>query len=239
MKLSDKIVNWLTLKVKESNTKGLVFGLSGGVDSAVVAALAKKALQNKVLALILPCHSNQKDVIDAKLFADRFKIKAKIIKLDSIYDNLLKVLPSSEKLVCCNLKPRLRMLTIYYFANKLNYLVVGTGNKSEITIGYFTKHGDGGSDILPLGGLLKTQVWELARELKIPSAIIEKLPSAGLWDGQTDEEEMGISYKELDKAIIDIERGNTKNANKVIIKKVKKLINNSAHKKQLPPCFVP
>ncbi|MGB2782330.1 MAG: NAD(+) synthase, partial [Atribacterota bacterium] len=121
------------------------------------------------------------------------------------------------------------MTILYYFANKLNYLVVGTGNKNELTIGYFTKYGDGGVDILPLGNLLKSQVRELAEYLGIPKKIINKPPSAGLWEGQTDEEEMGISYDQLDKYLIT-----GKLHNRVIEKKIQDKITKSAHKRTIP-----
>ncbi|MDD2890398.1 MAG: NAD+ synthase [bacterium] len=239
MSLSNKITNWLKLRVKTANSKGLVIGLSGGVDSAVVSVLAQKAFKNNALAVIIPCHSSKKDLKDAKLLAKQFNIQIKEVKIDSIYYELTKILPEANLLAYANLKPRLRMLILYYFANKLNYLVAGTGNKSELTVGYFTKYGDGGVDLLPLGGLLKTEVWQLAKELKIPSSIIEKAPSAGLWEGQTDEGEMGITYKELDKAIIAIEKGNYKGINKSVLSKVNKLIQCSAHKKSPIPRFLP
>ncbi|MCK4307002.1 NAD(+) synthase, partial [candidate division WOR-3 bacterium] len=136
-----------------------------------------------------------------------------------------------------NLKPRLRMLILYYFANKLNYLVAGTGNKSELTVGYFTKYGDGGVDILPLGGLLKTQVIELAKELKIPQKIIEKVPSADLWKGQTDEGELGISYAELDKIILAIESGNSETTDPMVLNKLRNLMQVSEHKRLPIPIF--
>ena len=104
-----------------------------------------------------------------------------------------------EALARANLRPRLRMASLYYFANRLNYLVVGTGNRSELEVGYFTKYGDGGVDLLPLGALLKRQVRALAAHLGVPAPIIEKPPSAGLWEGQTDEGEMGFSYADLDR----------------------------------------
>ena len=178
----------------QAKAKGIVMGLSGGVDSCVVAALAKKAVgRNRLLALILPCGSHVSDLADATAMARKFKIKTETIDLTGVYSNLLKILPSAKGLAKNNLKPRLRMLVLYYFANKLNYLVCGTGNKSELMVGYFTKHGDGGVDILPIGGLLKKQVRALAEELGIPGNIINKPPSAGLWHGQTDEGEMGIT----------------------------------------------
>ncbi|MFN3966799.1 MAG: NAD(+) synthase, partial [Endomicrobiia bacterium] len=123
-----------------------------------------------------------------------------------------------------NLKPRLRMLVLYYFANKLNYLVAGTGNKSEIMMGYFTKYGDGGVDILPIGDLLKKDVIQLARKLEIPERIINKKPSAGLWPGQTDEEEMGITYKKLDKIL----ESKSKNS------KIENIIKKTEHKRKPP-----
>jgi NAD+ synthase len=132
-----------------------------------------------------------------------------------------------------NLKPRLRMLTLYYFANKLNYLVVGTGNKSELTMGYFTKYGDGGVDILPLGDLLKTEINKLAAELGVPREIIDKPPSAGLWAGQTDEGEMGITYAELDKIL----SGEPKGILQEKIDLVKSREALSRHKRALPDIF--
>jgi NAD+ synthase len=136
-------------------------------------------------------------------------------------------------LAIANLKPRLRMLTLYYFANKLNYLVVGTGNKSELTMGYFTKYGDGGVDILPLGDLLKSEVKQLAVELNVPHEIINKAPSAGLWAGQTDEGEMGITYAELDKILSGDLAGIGKNK----IELVNKRKTQSHHKRNLPEIF--
>jgi NAD+ synthase len=239
MSLTNKITKWLKLQVEKANAKGMVIGLSGGIDSAVVSVLAQKAFKKNVLTVIIPCHSSVKDIKDARLLAKKFDIKTTEVKIDFLYYELTKILPEANLLASANLKPRLRMLILYYFANKLNYLVAGTGNKSELTVGYFTKHGDGGVDLLPLGGLLKTEVWQLAKELKIPSSIIEKAPSAGLWEGQTDENEMGITYKELDNAIIAIETGNYKGVKKSVLSKVNKLIQCSAHKKSPIPIFLP
>lgn len=227
--VANKISNWISKKVKESNTKGVVLGLSGGLDSSVVAILAKKALRNKVLGLILPCHSDKKDVEDAELIAKKFGIKTEYIDLTPVYDNLIKILPKGEKIAKGNLKPRLRMLILYYFANKLNYLVLGTGNKSELKIGYFTRYGDSGVDLLPIGDLYKTQVIELAKELGIPKEIIEKSPSAGLWSHQRDEDELGMEYKEIDIIIhylleLKIEPKNVANKSGLSSKKVKRIL---------------
>lgn len=232
--LVQKLCVWMKDKVIKAKAKGVVFGLSGGIDSAVVAALSIRILPQNTLAIIIPCHSFEADTNDALDLINKFNISYKIIDLSKVYDSLIYLLDDKEKegsfkLAEANIKPRLRMITLYYFANKLNYLVVGTGNKSELTIGYFTKYGDGGADILPLGNLLKNQVKELAEYLGIPKKIINKLPSAGLWEGQTDEEEIGISYDQLDKYL-----KTGKIENKIIEKKIQDKITQSAHKRTIP-----
>jgi NAD+ synthase len=238
MSLSKDISNWIKKTAKRSGAKGLVFGLSGGIDSACVAALSKMALGDNVLGLIMPCQSDSKDEEFARLVADKFKIKLEKIDLKPMYDRFVEALPDSGKMALANIKPRLRMITLYYFANKLNYLVVGTGNKSELSVGYFTKYGDGGVDILPLGGLLKTEIRQLAKELDIPDAIIKRVPTAGLWEGQSDESELGISYEELDKTIVSLELSKSKKgASGQAAKKVQKLINNSDHKRICIPVY--
>ena len=236
--MRNKIINWIRKQIKQAGAKGIVLGLSGGVDSSVVAALVKEAVgRNRVLALILPCYSQRQDLEDARLVAKKLRLKTKTVDLSRIYDNLIKILPKAGNLAKANLKPRLRMLTLYYFANKLNYLVCGTGNKSEIMVGYFTKHGDGATDILPIGGLLKRQVRELAQELGIPKHIITKPPTAGLWPGQTDEGEMGITYPELDDILDRIEKKKRQILSQDKVKKVKEMIKRSEHKRQGPKIF--
>jgi NAD+ synthase len=159
------------------------------------------------------------------------------VDLTPVFDSLLEALPPGDRVAAGNLKARLRMAVWYYFANSRNYLVVGAGNKSEIKIGYFTKYGDGGVDILPLGDLLKTQVRELACELGIPEEIIVKSPSAGLWEGQTDEGEMGITYEELDRVLIAIESGHTGECNQEALARVRGMMAASQHKRDpIPIC---
>jgi len=238
--MKKKIVLWIKKQLKDSGAKGIVLGLSGGIDSALVAVLAKEAAGKKrVLALILPCQSQKEDLKDARLVAKTLGIKTEQIGLSKIYNDLIKILPKANNLALANLKPRLRMAVLYYFANKLNYLVCGTGNKSEIMVGYFTKHGDGATDILPIGDLTKTQVRALAKELGIPQRIISRPPTAGLWPGQTDEGEMGITYPELDDILERLKNKKRQVASMAKVNKVKEMIKRSEHKRQGPKiCYI-
>ncbi len=231
--MKNKIISWIKQKVKDSGARGIVMGLSGGVDSAVVAALCKEAVgRNNLLVLFMPCNSNAQDLKDAKLVAGKLGLKSKLADLSGVYNNFLKVLPAAGSLARGNLKPRLRMSALYYFANKLNYLVCGTGNKSELMVGYFTKYGDGGVDILPIADLFKRQVRRLAQELKIPQGIITKPPTAGLWQGQTDEGEMGITYNELDDILDRLCNDKKQAAVSSKVNKVEKMRKNSEHKRK-------
>ncbi len=202
--LSQHLIDWIRAEVTAGDGRGAVFGLSGGVDSAVVAALAKQAFPHHTLGIVMPCHSDPRDAEDGALVAHHFGVPSATVDLGPVYDLLLARLAGSStdlpesRLATANLKPRLRMTTLYAFANQHGYLVLGTGNRSELAVGYFTKYGDGGVDLLPLGSLVKSEVRELARRLGVPESIIEKPPSAGLWADQTDESEMGLTYEELD-----------------------------------------
>ena len=233
--LAKKLADWIKDKVIGAGCKGAVLGLSGGVDSSVVAALCIKVFPKNTLGLIMPCHSNLKDKEHAEMMAKKFSIPTKTVVLDDIYDAYLKILPdfkpdaSLTQLAQANLKARLRMITLYYTANQLKYMVIGSGNRSELTVGYFTKHGDAGVDILPLGNLVKKEVKELARFLKIPQEIIDKPPSAGLWAGQTDEGEMGFTYEALDNYIL------TGKAPEAVKKRIEQMHASAAHKCTTPP----
>ena len=232
--LADGLVLWIREKVSATGLKGVVFGISGGLDSSVVAVLCRRAFGKNVLGLIMPCHSSQQDEQHAMAVASKFSIPTQTIMLDDIYDSLLKILPLDEvsatsQVVKGNLKARLRMLTLYFYTNQLRYLVVGSGNKSELAVGYFTKHGDGSVDILPLGNLVKRQVKELAGFMEIPQEIIDKPPSAGLWPGQTDEYELGFSYNGLDDYLTG-----GKVPEKIKLQ-IEKLIAGSDHKRKPPP----
>lgn len=236
--MKDAIIAWIKEKTVSCGASGLVFGLSGGLDSCVVAVLARKALGKKnVLALCLPCHSQDQDLVDALTLAKEFDIRTETIDLTDAYESLTGVLPPADRMACANIRPRLRMTVLYYFAKKFNYLVCGTSNKTELMSGYFTKFGDGGSDLLPLGALYKTQVRELARELKIPEHFIAKPPTAGLWPGQTDEDEMGITYPELDDILCRMEAGKKQEAAPAKVARVKRMVESSAHKRGAAEVF--
>jgi NAD+ synthase len=238
-KLIDEMAHWIRNEVKGAGAEGVVVGLSGGIDSSVVAAVSKKAMGNKVLGLIMPCESKSIDEKYARLIASHLNLKTEKVVLDSVYHKFREILPSGNKLALANLKPRLRMITLYYFANNLNYLVAGTGNKSELMVGYFTKYGDGGVDILPLGGLLKNEVKRLAKELGIPEEIIKRVPTAGLWQDQTDEGELGITYKDLDEVLKALEFGDVAALQRELVDKVKGLMKESEHKRSPAKIFKP
>ena len=231
--LANRIIAWIGEKAAEAKCKGAVLGLSGGLDSSVVGVLCKRAFPENTLAVIMPCYSDETDIAHAQAVARKFQIPATTIALEGVFKSLLKVLPddhdpATRRLAEANIKVRLRMVTLYYLANRLRYLVVGSGNRSELSVGYFTKYGDGGVDILPLGNLVKRQVRQLAIYLGIPEEIIEKPPSAGLWAGQTDEGEMVITYQELDRYLA---RGE---AEVEIKRRVDAMVEGSAHKRSTP-----
>jgi NAD+ synthase len=235
-------------QLQASGGGGFVVGLSGGVDSAVVARLAQLAAPGKVVAAILPCHSDPQDEEDAALVARQFSLTTVQVDLATTYDALIAALqpvmanpdylrnrppldPIRGRVPLANIKPRLRMTTLYFLANTLNYLVAGTGNQSELSIGYFTKWGDGGVDLLPLGRLTKQQVQTMAAELGVPKVIIDRTPSAGLWAGQKDEEEIGFTYAELDRYLADGPQA----VAPALAMKIERLTRASEHKRELPP----
>jgi NAD+ synthase len=246
-----ELADWLRQRVAASGANGIVVGLSGGVDSAVVLRLAQMAAPDHVVGVLLPCHSDPHDETDAKLVADLFNVRVIRIDLASAYDRLAADLKSGmsrlspaqipttpsdstdirARVPLANIKPRLRMSSLYYIANVLNYLVAGTGNRSELTIGYFTKYGDGGVDLLPIGHLLKSEVRALARALEVPASIIDKPPSAGLWLGQTDEEEMGFTYADLESYLTD----GPEAVSPALAMRIERLVRASEHKRALAP----
>lgn len=203
------IKDFIKTYIQNSGCKGLVIGLSGGIDSAVTAVLCKDALGNKkVKCLFLPDESTPKIDYDHKeLIVKKFDLSCE----DKDITKIIRELTASsvikpDRYALANIKARARMILLFEYANMTQNLVCGTSNKSEISVGYYTKYGDGGVDIMPIGDLYKTQVWELAKFLKMPKEIITKPPAAGLWKGQSDEQELKISYNHLDKILAGLER---------------------------------
>ena len=243
--LADRIVHWMQQHVAAARAEGLVVGLSGGVDSATVARLCQMTMPDAVVGVVLPCHSDPEDAAHARLVASHFELPTITVELDDAYDALRHALdtavtrlpgyaPSGDAhphLPQANLKPRLRMTSLYFVANTLGYLVAGTGNRSELAIGYYTKYGDGGVDFLPIGHLLKDEVCALARELRVPAPIIDKAPSAGLWLGQTDEAEMGFGYDALESYL----RDGPEAVSPALALRIERLTRSSEHKRSLPP----
>jgi NAD+ synthase len=238
-------------QVASAGARGLVVGLSGGLDSAVVARLAQLASPGAVVAAILPCHNDPSDEADAAAVAAHFSLTTIRIDLAPAYESMAACVQTAlgklsklsnvmatasqasttDRRPLADIKPRLRMTTLYALANRLNYLVAGTTNRSALAAGQFTKYGDGGVDMLPLGRLLKREVRALARDLGVPAQIIARVPSAGLWIGQTDEEELGCTYDELDRYL---DEGPEAMAPAAALK-VERLIRSAEHKTQLPP----
>ena len=228
----DNLVEWLRDSVKEANCKGIVYGLSGGVDSAVIAALSKLAFGDESLAIMMPINSSFEDEIDAKLVIDKFNLNAIKVDLSRTYSEFVEVVEKGDNnMAYANVKPRLRMTTLYYYAQLKGYLVVGTSNKSEFTVGYFTKYGDSGSDLMPLVDFTKNEIFELARYLEIPDKIIQKPPSAGLFEDQTDEDEMGFTYNDLEKYI------NNEKIDERIEEKINRMVKISEHKRNFAKGF--
>ncbi|MFP4056114.1 MAG: NAD+ synthase [Candidatus Brocadiia bacterium] len=239
MSLADDIAAWIRTIVHDAEAEGLVLGLSGGIDSAVTAALAQRAFRRKVLGVILPCESEPQDAEDARLVANTLDIETAEADLTPAYQALLEVLPEGDRLARANIKPRLRMTSLYYFAATRSYLVCGASNRTEIAMGYFTKYGDSAVDLMPIGGLLKYEVRELARQLAIPQRIIDKPPSAGLWPGQTDEDELGMSYGQLDLALRAMATKDPTAMPAPALSRVREAMRASEHKRRLPPIYVP
>jgi NAD+ synthase len=236
MSPSKEIADWLRDYAERAGAAGYVVGLSGGIDSATTAALCQRAVGPAVLGVLMPCHSRAEDSAMAYLVADTFCLETIIVDLAASFDSILAALPPGQsEMAKANIKPRLRMTALYALAHTRGYLVAGTGNKSELMVGYYTKYGDGGVDVEPLGGLYKWQVRELANELGVPGPVIERPPSAGLWAGQTDESEMGMTYDDLDATLAALEAGVTRDVDPALLRRVQGMIEASGHKRAVPP----
>ena len=203
----DKRVAYIRAKVREAHADGIVFGNSGGKDSALVGILCKAACDNTI-GVIMPCASRRnygQDRDDGNALASQYGIETRVVDLTAVREAELKTLEgvaSLSDMAVANIAPRLRMTTLYTIGQSENRLVAGTGNRSEIYMGYFTKWGDGSSDFDPIADLTAGEVFEFLEYLKAPRRIIDKAPSAGLFDGQTDEQDMGVSYRAIDEWIL-------------------------------------
>ena len=235
-KITTFLETWIKEKFAKANARGGVLGLSGGVDSAVLSALLRRICsKDDMLAVIMPCHSAPEDEEDAMLIAEALDIPIKKVDLTPVYEAAVSSMKSISPLgdgPLSNIKPRLRMTALYAAAQENNFLVCGGSNKNEITFGYFTKHGDSAVDILPMGDLLKGEVFLLADYLGVPKSIIEKSPSAGLKKGQTDEDDMGITYADMDRYIA------TGEADDRVRRIILEAYLMTAHKREYPPIAV-
>jgi len=240
-KIIARITKFISENVKSRKKKGVVIGLSGGLDSSVCLVLATKALsKGRVLGLIMPERgvTPRKDIDNAYALAEKFKIRHKEIHFESVKKILLRNIPT-DKLSGGNLSARLRMALLFHYASMENLLVLGTSDKSEIMIGYFTKYGDGAADILPIGELYKTQVRILGNKLGLSAKIANQPRSPRLWKGHAAEKELGLTYDEIDTILQYSLIGNLDKCtlNKAKIKKVTELVRKSSHKReQIPVC---
>ena len=239
----DILINFIRTRVSDAKSDGVILGLSGGIDSAVTLSLAVSALGHKnVTGLIMPFRETE-SVKLAKDHADKLNVSTKIINIKEIVSSYKNSsLLFSEKLSEGNLHSRVRMSLLYGAGFSSNSLVIGTSNKSELLIGYWTKWGDGGTDFLPIGDLYKSQVFILGENLGVPSEILSRKPTAELWPGQTDEEEFGFTYSELDEVLFNLEKFSTvpqisekTGISLEKINKINELIQSSIHKRVFPP----
>jgi NAD+ synthase len=238
-KVIKTVTHFISRETHKRNSKGVVVGLSGGLDSSVAATLAVQALGPKrVFALILP-DSNitpKSDIYDAQRLARSLRIRHRTIEIGTIKKSFIRKLPRN-KVAQGNLASRLRMSTLYYYAAVMHRLVLGTTDKSELKLGYYTKYGDGAADIFPLADLYKTDIRELARFLKIPCVILKKKSSPRLWRSQTAEGEIGLSYEEIDHVLRELD-ANSFYKSKLNLKypqKIKALVENNKHKQEMLP----
>ena len=212
---------WIHALVENSGVSGIVFGNSGGKDSALVGILCKAACNNTV-GVIMPCASKRTygiDADDGRTLAEQYGIETRTVDLTGVREAELAALEEVSdltELAVANIAPRLRMTTLYAIAAAENRLVAGTGNRSEAYMGYFTKWGDGANDFNPISDLTATEVFQFLRYLNAPQSIIEKAPSAGLFDGQTDEKEMGVTYRSIDEYLTG---GNVSEADRAVIER--------------------
>ena len=238
------ITDFIRTYVHNAKCRSVVIGLSGGVDSATSAILCQKALgKNNTYCLFLPEETTPKDDIKHhEMFVKKFNVKCKQTDITSLVKEMrASCIEKPDKYAMANIKARIRMTLLFDYARRTNSLVCGTSNKSELLIGYFTKYGDGGVDIQPLGDLYKTQVYKLAEFLGLPKELIKKPPTAGLKHGQTDEQELRMNYETLDKILYGLEQkmdvdeiSKIINVKKSEVERIRQMRINSQHKRRSP-----
>lgn len=229
---TEKRVEFIKKVLSDAKADGIVYGNSGGKDSVLVGALCKIACENTV-GIIMPCGSKsnyESDKTDAELVAKQYNIPVRIVDLSATRDEIVNAIGSAATVsdgALVNIPPRLRMTTLYAIAFSENRIVAGTGNKSEAHMGYFTKWGDGAYDFNPIADLTVTEVYEFLTYLDAPESIIKKAPSAGLYNGQTDEKDMGVTYASIDRYLTT---GEATDADRKIIDRY----HNTTHHKRNP-----
>ncbi len=231
-----KRVAFIQEQLASAHANGIVFGNSGGKDSALVGILCKKACNN-VLGVMMPCQSKRnfgEDMTDGLAVAEQFGIETMTIdltKAKEVITNQLQKAAELSEMAQANINPRLRMITLYALAQNRNALVAGTGNRSERHVGYFTKWGDGAFDFNPIADLTVREVYEFLQFLQAPQNIIVKAPSAGLFEGQTDEAELGMTYAQIDDYLL-YQKGDA-----AIIQQIDQAYHKSRHKRQMPEIY--
>jgi len=242
-KVEKDTIRFITTVVSEAKADGVVLGLSGGIDSSVVVTLCAKALgKDRVVGIFMPASFTPvEDQADARSLAERLGLSTLFVPMSPIVEKLLETVPMKrrERVAVGNVFARMRMLTNYFVANSLNRLVAGTGDRSEILIGYFTKYGDGGADFLPIGHLYKTEVRELAEYLGLPSRLVQKPSSPQLWEGQKAADEIPVDYSVLDpilRGLFDANESASHIAKRLnvqldLVEKVQRAFERSRHKR--------
>ena len=239
----NELVKFLRENFKKAGFSKAVLGLSGGIDSALVAYLLRDALgKENVLAIMMPYKSSNPDSLNhAKLVVEDLGINSKTIEITDMIDAYFKNEKEATSLRMGNKMARERMSILFDYSSKENALVVGTSNKTEIYLGYSTQFGDAACALNPIGDLYKTNIWDLSRYLKIPNELIEKKPSADLWEGQTDEQEMGLTYKEADQVMYRLLEENktieeilAEGFDKDLVDNIVRRMNRSEYKRRMP-----
>jgi NAD+ synthase len=247
LEISKKITDFIAIEVEKSGLNGAIIAVSGGIDSSLILALTVSALGPKrVRAITIPERdiTLESDITDVMHLTKQYDVTCDIVEITPTLSALSKALPfydPKDKLATGNLRPRTRMIVSYHYANALNMMVIGSSNKTELLSGYFTKYGDGGVDLLPLGDLYKCQIKQLARYMSVPQKIIDKTPTAGLWPGQSDEGEMGASYDTIDlilwgreKRLSAQEISSEINVDISLVEKILTRVEKNEHKRRLP-----